>query len=352
MRLLFISDTAEEEAARRARIQARLEQERNEKATKQKNKAGSSTSNEARSSLRSQPTAQPAQQSGEKVRVAHQRRYGEDRAKKLEQKQKPTEKNHKKRENKGKIRETPHTDRKPKPKSADRKHKKPEIKQKEGPKQEVDDKNLVKQPDQKELKKPVKKIRKPAAPALSFEELMNVAKQQAENPDAARELLAKRQPAKEPKNGDVKEKTATRDADAVKIEKSIKNKKSLPVGKQLATPSKAAKKFPEKRKTDGISKKTSLSNARAAQQLLEKRSPEAGRNTRTPEKPKQMMIERETISEKRRELMTKRYVQEMQRKRRYHDDDDDEMDEFIDDSEAGPDISSYIKDIFGYDKSK
>ena len=221
------------------------------------------------------------------------------------------------------------------------------------------------------------KVRKPAPPALSFQELMNVAKQQADNPDAFRNITA----AHGPKiGGNVAEKSIPNDSlSEGKRKKEISRKDNISTGKdsrekngnsqkkqnlkthERKVPDTAKRKKPEghDRKPSEIRKLPSDHEKNNYKKFPGKAEIDAKR--KSSEKPKVMTIERHTISQ-RDYGMPMKYrgpKEDFQRKRRHgpYDDDEDEydeeMDEFIDDTEEAPEtVSSYIKEIFGYDRNR
>ena len=255
-------------------------------------------------------------------------------------------------------------------KNAERKILKPKEKEK-----------LMKKPEDRtkpvEQKKTGAKVRKPAPPALSFQELMNVAKQQADNPDAFRNITA----AHGPKiGGNIAEKSLSNDPSSEgKRKKEISRKDNISTGKdsreknsnsqkkqnvknhERKVPDTAKRKKPEghDRKLSEIRKLPSNHEKNNCKKFPGKAEIDAKR--KSSEKPKVMTIERHTISQ-RDYGMPMKYrgpTADFQRKRRHVpcDDDEDEydedMDEFIDDTEEAPEtVSSYIKEIFGYDRNR
>lgn len=221
-----------------------------------------------------------------------------------------------------------------------------------------DGKSVGKRNDRKDKRQP-SNSQKSAAPKLSFDELMNVAKLQANNPDAIRNLAVNRQLKEKEKGEKVEKKMRTKDSQ--KKDETLKRKR--PLAEKPSISSKISKESTEKKYISSVSKKKGKDTANIQERTFPRKAePEVKRTLY--EKPKKMVIERETISErrdhhssvKRRDILPNSIPHD-HRKRRYNDyslgdDYEDEMDEFIDDSEAAPNISSYIKEIFGYDRNR
>ena len=221
-----------------------------------------------------------------------------------------------------------------------------------------DGKSVGKRNDRKDKRQP-SNSQKSAAPKLSFDELMNVAKLQANNPDAIRNLAVNRQLKEKEKGEKVEKKMRTKDSQ--KKDETLKRKR--PLAEKPSISSKISKESTEKKYISSVSKKKGKDHANIQERTFPRKAePEVKRTLY--EKPKKMIIERETISErrdhhssvKRRDILPNSIPHD-HRKRRYNDyslgdDYEDEMDEFIDDSEAAPNISSYIKEIFGYDRNR
>lgn len=247
-------------------------------------------------------------------------------------------------------------------------------------------------PEQKtehfEQKNPAVKDRKAARPTMSFHELMNVAKQQANNPDAFRNNAA----VLEQKVGSKK----------VIEEKSLPNNRTMADGrgKEIKTPEmnnpvsgeiNRGKNVTSQNKQKMESRKQNIPKASDKKQLdIPHRKQPENRHQKLPansdrkilgnhdrkfsgkpaeldvkrkvsEKPKTMIIESQTISHREYGSPVKHRGSKghlnFQRKRRHNmydqDDYDDDMDEFIDDSEEAPEtVSNYIKEIFGYDRKR
>ena len=226
-----------------------------------------------------------------------------------------------------------------------------------------------------EQKKPAGKTKKPAPPTMSFQELMNIAKKQADNPDASRSFP----PEKDPKHRkDVEEKSLL-DVQSVGSgkRKEVSEKNNKVPGKsnreknvisqnrhsvknqQGKLPDTAKRKKPEigDRKPSELQVRKLQVNRDGHKDRRSSGKTELGVQRKASEKPRTMTIERQTISQ--RDYGSPMKYREskdfLQRKRRLHDDDeyDDDMDEFIDDSEDAPEtVSTYIKEIFGYDRNK
>lgn len=224
-----------------------------------------------------------------------------------------------------------------------------------------------------EKKKPIAKVKKPAQPVLSFQELMNVAKEQADNPDAFRNATAvqgakigKNMEEKSPLNDRSKEDRREMEIPRGKNPiggKTNREKSTISQGKQNLKEGKLPDTAKRKKQQGDDGKQSEIRN----QKLQNNRNGENGQKCleikrKTSEKPKTMTIERQTISQREygSPMKYRGPKEQFQRKRprnlhEYDDDDDydDEMDEFIDDSEEAPQaVSSYIKEIFGYDRNK
>jgi hypothetical protein len=239
---------------------------------------------------------------------------------------------------------------------------------------------LMKKPEDRtkpiEQKKTVSKVKKPAPPVLSFQELMNVAKQQADNPDAFRNITA----AHGPKiGGNIEEKSSPNEPSGEgERKKEISRKDGIANGKDHRgktniSQKKQNMKTQERKVPDTAKRKQPEGHDRKQSEIRKLPSNREGNNYRKfpgkaeidakrklSEKPKAMTIERHTISQKEygTPMKYRGSKDDSQRKRRhipYDDDDeyDEEMDEFIDDTEEAPEtVSSYIKEIFGYDRSR
>ena len=220
-----------------------------------------------------------------------------------------------------------------------------------------------------EKKKPIAKVKKPAQPVLSFQELMNVAKKQADNPDAFRNATAG-QGAKLGKNMEEKPPLNDRSTED-RREMEIPSGKNPTAGKTNRTISQNKQSLKEVKLPDTAKRKKQQGHDGKQSEIRNQKLQNSrnGKNDqkcleikrKTLERPRTMTIERQTISQKEygSAMKYRGPKEQFQRKRPrnmydYDDDDyDDEMDEFIDDSEEAPQaVSSYIKEIFGYDRNK
>jgi hypothetical protein len=228
-----------------------------------------------------------------------------------------------------------------------------------------------------EQKKPVAKVKKPAQPVMSFQELMNVAKKQADNPDAFRNIT--------PANGPKIVKNIEENSPAHNRSMEDKRKKEIPDENNRVTAktnrekttisqNKQNVKTREGKLSDTAKRKKPESRDQKQLEMQNRKLPSkcAGNNDRkfpgkaeidekrkSLEKPKMMTIERETISQREcgSSMKYRESKEHFKRKRRPNPCDEDEyeddMDEFIDDSEEAPEtVSSYIKEIFGYDRNR
>ena len=227
-------------------------------------------------------------------------------------------------------------------------------------------------------KKHIGKVKKPPRPILSFQELMSVAKKQADNPEACRSVN------EQTSGDDDQERTqsnglSTKDWRNEEVRIPGKNhkgtgnndRKKEAISQDKQGPKKKGKKLPEIEHTKGkkperYDRTSEVRNPKIPSNLDRKisecdnhkfpKNSKVDVKGKTFQKPKAMTIERETISQK--DYGTpikyqghKEYFQRKRRHNPYEEDDDD--DDFIDDSEEAPDtVSSYIKEIFGYDKNK
>ncbi|XP_028407221.1 protein SPT2 homolog [Dendronephthya gigantea] len=229
-------------------------------------------------------------------------------------------------------------------------------------------------------KKHIGKVKKPPPPNLSFQELMNVAKKQADNPEAFRAVN------EQTSGNDSRERTQTNDQsmndwrnEEIRIPgKNYKgtgnnDRKKDTVSQDKQSSKKTEKKLPESKHTKGKNSErqdqiSSEIRHRKAPSTVDRKvskgnNPKLSKNSnvdlrgKTFQKPKVMTIERETISQKDygTPMKYQGHKEYFQRKRRHnpYEEEEEEDDDFIDDSEEAPDtISSYIKEIFGYDKNK
>ena len=173
------------------------------------------------------------------------------------------------------------------------------------------------------------KQKKPATDALSFQELMNVAQKQVNNPDALRKLTGNPRPKQEETESEkVEHKMGTKDRTK---EEKFKSKAAVgcPSSSQNISRGGTEKRGVEKHKLPAnIRKKQETSIVDVSKRNVPHKA--------EVKKPKQMTIERTTISEKvnrhpemkRGDMRTSGMSQD-NHKRRYddHDDDDDHGDD-------------------------
>ena len=233
---------------------------------------------------------------------------------------------------------------------------------------------LIKTSEQRtvEKKKPNASVKKPVQPVLSFQDLMKVAKEQADNPDAPRSATAapgakigknmkEKSPLAGPSTEDWREIEITRGKNTTAV-RTNRGKSANSQSKQSLKEKKLPDTAKRKKQECHDKKKTEIPNQKFQNNRTGKNDQKCLElKPRSSEKRQTMTIERQTVSQREYGSPMK-YRQPkvpFQRKRPrnmydYDEDDyDDEMDEFIDDSEEAPQtVSSYIKEIFGYDKNK
>lgn len=229
-----------------------------------------------------------------------------------------------------------------------------------------------------ERKKVETKVKKPVQPALSFQELMNVAKQQADNPNAfqsnqnqviapktRQNFTMKSSPVGEVLFNKIsaKRKREISEANNRNISKTNRGKNPISQEKEIVERNKEKNLDTAKGKKfeNGNQKRFEIKSGKEPHKL-DKRDDrmfpvktENNGNCKLSEKPK--FIERQTLSQRvyrsatnyRGRLQGKRYLDAY-----VEDEEDDDMDEFIDDGEEEPTeaVSNCIKEIFGYDRNR